>query len=996
MGSPTQLGRLELTQVLAEQLLDALRELLAGLELAAEADPTGERALERAVASDTLYEELLRALLRLMVLLYAEARGLGTPLVCTVWQELRAQALHEPERLSQQAEAYPSLVGALEGLEALGQLAPPSDACVLGLLERLLVREGEALDYRELEVEQLGGVYEALMGYEVLRIPAGEGPGWCLRPARVWVSAGELRAQPEGTRANWLRGRGLSRARAERLAKLFGEADEAGAQELLREASVRGLAEAKAGRLVVQPGEERRRTSSHYTPRSLSEPLVARSLAPLLCALPDEGARSEHLLELRICDPAMGSGAFLLAALRSLSEALVAAWTRDEKLETIAAEHGDPWIYARRSVARRCLYGVDKNPLAVELAKLSMWLEIGDPQLGTSFLDHALGCGDSLVGLDLDQLRALDWRPGRRGAISRDTRAQIEAVVERDLQVALELRQRGQAQQARAVLVRLRMIADCVVGAFFAHPKAKARRRELATRREQIITWLQAAPGDPPPATVCDWAARQRADLRPFHWWLELPELFWASRSAANEESGFDLVLGNPPFLGGSRIWPVFGPAYRDYLLAIHPHSQANGDLAAHFFRRASGLLEGRGVISFVATNTLAQGDTRASGLQPLMRGGARILAAETDVPWPGDAAVLVSIVTLAEGERLLLDCPAPTLDGTPVSVINSSLRPHPERPDPVRLHANQGLAFTGVKLYGQGFILDDEERLALLAEHPNCASQVRPYIGGEDVNRRADASPSRHVISLEGLSLEQAQAEFAPLVEIVRARVKPIRDELGGYAIAESRRKLWWRYGTPATDLFTALRGKSRCIVAARVSKHLCFTFQAVGPVFSEQLYVFALEGAAELALLSSRVHELWARLFSSTLGDGIRYTASDCFQTFPFPPAHTLTPESALGRIGAQLYRERLAFMREQAYGLTKTYNALEDPELREPSVVRLRELHLELDAAVLEAYGWGELAPPAYPTKHADPDAWRTFEGELLDRLFQLNAERAARQV
>ena len=165
-----------------------------------------------------------------------------------------------------------------------------------------------------------------------------------------------------------------------------------------------------AGRLVLQPGEERRRTGSHYTPRSLTEKVVRRTLEPLLACL-GEARTADQILQLKICDPAMGSGAFLVAACRELAGEIVTAWTRRGELAAVIEKYGDAHLHARRLVAQQCLYGVDKNGAAVELAKLSLWLVTLSRQLPFTFVDHALQHGDSLVGLDFKQIEAFHWAP---------------------------------------------------------------------------------------------------------------------------------------------------------------------------------------------------------------------------------------------------------------------------------------------------------------------------------------------------------------------------------------------------------------------------------------------------------------------------------------------------------------------------------------------------------------------------------------------------------
>jgi type II restriction/modification system DNA methylase subunit YeeA len=138
---------------------------------------------------------------------------------------------------------------------------------------------------------------------------------------------------------------------------------------------------------------------------------VQRTLEPLLAVMGPEPT-SARILNLKVCDPAMGSGAFLVEACRFLAEHVVAAWTREGAIESVARDHGEPLLHARRLVAQRCLYGVDKNDAAVELAKLSLWLVTLSKTLPFTFLDHALRHGDSLVGLDFDQIRSFHWKPG--------------------------------------------------------------------------------------------------------------------------------------------------------------------------------------------------------------------------------------------------------------------------------------------------------------------------------------------------------------------------------------------------------------------------------------------------------------------------------------------------------------------------------------------------------------------------------------------------------
>ena len=153
--------------------------------------------------------------------------------------------------------------------------------------------------------------------------------------------------------------------------------------------------------MVLQPSEERRRSGSHYTPRALTEPIVRTTLEPILMRLRGDGDRTplpEQILDLKVCDPAMGSGAFLVEACRQLGDALVEAWHRHDEVPEVPPDE-DEVIYARRLIAQRCLYGVDRHAVAVDLAKVSLWLVTLARDHALTFVDHALRHGDSLVGL---------------------------------------------------------------------------------------------------------------------------------------------------------------------------------------------------------------------------------------------------------------------------------------------------------------------------------------------------------------------------------------------------------------------------------------------------------------------------------------------------------------------------------------------------------------------------------------------------------------------
>jgi hypothetical protein len=181
--------------------------------------------------------------------------------------------------------------------------------------------------------------------------------------------------------------------------------------------------------------------------------------------------------------------------------------------------------------------------------------------------------------------------------------------------------------------------------------------------------------------------------------------------------------------------------------------------------------------------------------------------------------------------------------------------------------------------------------------------------------------------------------------------------------------------------------------LVAAIVSKHLCFAWQPLDRVLANTLFVFAFDNSTQFACLQSRIHETWARMLSSSMRTDLRYTPSDCFETFAFPSSEPRMPIPELESAGERLYATRAHLMVDTNQGLTKTYNALKDPGCDDPRILELRRLHEDMDRAVLAAYGWNDIPVPPYcPITDSDRAAMQAFEDEVIDRLYVLNAERA----
>lgn len=200
----------------------------------------------------------------------------------------------------------------------------------------------------------------------------------------------------------------------------------------------------------------------------------------------------------------------------------------------------------------------------------------------------------------------------------------------------------------------------------------------------------------------------------------------------------------------------------------------------------------------------------------------------------------------------------------------------------------------------------------------------------------------------------------------------------------------------------------RDRVLVISRVSNSYAFTFLPTGMIYNEKIVVFPFNRTTAFAVMQSRVHELWVRFFSSTLKDDLQYTPSDCFETFPFPRKWATAP--ALEAAGEAYYGFRADVMVRNNEGLTKTYNRFHDPDERGPGIAQLRELHDEMDRAVLGAYGWTdidttceflldyEIDEEEWSSRRKKPWRYRwpdPVRDEVLGRLMALNAERAAEE-
>ena len=1036
------------SNALADQVLAALWDLLRGFQQADELSQRQDAELLGDLPErdpQQLYGGLITVLMRLVFLLYAEDEAL-MPSDAVYEQNYKISGVFD--QLQEDESEYPDTMqqrfGAWAGLMSLcrlvfdgggpttdylparhGQLFDPSvypwletswisDSVVLAVLRNLLIVNGERISYRMLDVEQIGSVYEGIMGYAVRRIPGRciglkSKPQGAKKQLTTAVDLDALLALPGGKRKAWLKKEVSTTLPKKAATSLKVAISEAELLEALTTRINRELFDGpqSAGCLVFQPTEERRRSGSHYTPRSLTRPIVENALRPWL-------ERCHHLptaaqiLDLKICDPAMGSGAFLVESCRFLAELLEQAWTREglpDALKPSGHAHGEePLIYARRLIAQSCLYGVDKNPFAVNLARLSLWLVSLSKDAPFTFVDHALKCGDSLVGMERSEIEA-----ALKGA-SLQRQLQIEylkqvrqqevrcfALFHADSRSDAEDAQKRQAlDELNASTAYLRTVGDLLVAAFF-NGKTKTDREEL--KQLYLAATLEHSSADELKGELAEPLGRLHEGekgIHPLHWPLAFPDVF------GRVEPGFDVFVGNPPFAGKNTIKKGSHKSILNWYKQLHPESHGNADLVAHFFRRCFNLLRPQGSLGLIATNTIAQGDTRSTGLRFICLNGGTIYAARKRYKWPGAAAVIVSTVHLFKG----IYKGTKSLDLRDVEEITAFLLKHGGNDDPKQLKANTGKSFQGSIVLGMGFTFDDKGLLEedpsldddefqsdndddiieieasiadddtpgvpspiatmerLLAENPRNAEVIFPYIGGKEVNESPTHAHHRYVINFGERSEEECRREWPELLGIVERKVKPGRLAQN----REIRARYWWRFGETCQALYAAIAGCERLLATnAGASPYFAATLLRPDAVYANTLNIFSLGDFYSFSCLESSLHINWASMNCSTMKDDLRYTPTTAFETFPFPialsdcavsnPVHHATRQS-VEYIGERYHQFRADLMVSNNEGLTSTYNRFHDPDETSSGLLELRRLHSEIDLTVLAAYGWSDI--------------------------------------
>jgi hypothetical protein len=775
-------------------------------------------------------------------------------------------------------------------------------------------------------------------------------------------------------------------------------------------------------------GSERAQTGSHYTADSLVQPLIKHSLEPLIEKALKSEAPERALLALRVADITSGTGHTLLAASRRIATTLASVRTGEDQPSPRA------YRKALKEVIHTCIYGVDINPLAVELCKVALWLESHNPGQPLNFLDHHIKCGNAIVGYvkeeDIDgipneafkavekddkevvrDLKKLNTK--ERNANQNQTHMHFDSYEKEDAveqfrkewhRIAIMPETTIEEIQAKKAAYidfstgetyqQYKLIASIPIAQFFAE-KTEATKDKLITTREFGGYWDGL---DKLSEEKAAYVKQIIDEQKIFHWFLEFPEVM--------QNGGFDCILGNPPYLGGQALSGTFGKYFCNYVKWMFAPTGLS-ELAVYFLRRIHTIIREGGFSGVITTNSIADGDIGRDGLNQILSQNGSIVMAVRAIKWPGKANLYVSLLSVHKGKWHSFRM----LDNQKVNYISALFEEFEDLGDPKVLPNNLYNVFQGSILLGKGFILTHEEANDLIEEDKENEEVIYKLLNGKEINSIPDQKPLRSVINFHNWSLEEVKKYRHPY-EIVSELVKSEREGKKGDV------SNWWLYLRPRSGLYNILSSLERCFITTAHTKYLNFSSISTNYVFTHALQIFTTDRWDLYSVVQSSIHEQWARKYSGALATILRYSPTNCFATFPFPGNIWEEQNSELEQIGEAYHTQRKALMLKLWLGLTEIYNLFHDPDLNEEKIAKkcknpedapegyrgiqkLRDLHTELDNKILKAYGWQDITlnhnfreidtlPETDRIRYAMTKEARK---ELLQRLLQLNLDRTS---
>ncbi len=715
----------------------------------------------------------------------------------------------------------------------------------------LLARSGEgeergAVDYSSLEIRHLGSIYEGLLEYK-LRVAEEDLAAVKKKGKEVWIPK-----------------------------------EEAGRSKVVDKVEAGGVY------LVTDKGE-RKATGSYYTPDYIVKYIVEKTLEPIIEEKKLEWSESpgksfaDYLLSIKVLDPAMGSGHFLVEATDRLARALVQAWAmaRPEDETEEVAEHDIHW--ARREVVRNCIYGVDLNLMAVELAKLSLWLTTVASNKPLSFLDHHLRCGNSLVGAELDALVALptDGHEGQSPLWSFVVKSHAEALIRQygkiaalpddDLEAVKWKEARFREIENSELNRRLKEVANLWISTYFGNVVPEDGYAELQNElnAEKYPDWSEFR--------ARDWFRRAQelgAGRRFFHWELEFPEVFF-EEGGKKENPGWDAVVGNPPYVRQEVLGELkgyFEQSYETY------HGVA--DLYVYFVELGMSLLRKGGQFSYIMANKWM----RANYGGPLRRWMTERCIEEIvdfgDLPVFPEATTYPCILRLcgnsprsgfeaAEVETLDFDrledyvnensytVNLSGLDDSGWSLVDESVQALLEklRRSGVPLGEYvEGKIYYGIKTgLNEAFVIDEETRARLIAEDPRSAELIKPFLAGRDIKRYEPPECDKYLIfTRRGVDIEDYPAIERHLAQFKDRLMPKPKDWKGGKWNGRKPGSYQWYEIQDTVDYYNEFEKPKIMYLVFQVKP--AFTLDKAGTYGNNAIWIIPKSDNYLLGLLNSK----------------------------------------------------------------------------------------------------------------------------------------------
>ena len=616
------------------------------------------------------------------------------------------------------------------------------------------------------------------------------------------------------------------------------------------------------------------------------------------------------LCNLRVLDPACGSGNFLYVSLELMKR------LEAEVLEAFEELGGDAGFeMASFKIGPRQFLGLELNRRAVAIAQLVLWIGFFQWQRKTT---------------------------GKADTNERPLLPKTPSIVQQDAVLAYDE----------------------------AIPRKDPDTGEVVTIWDGITTKLHPITGNEVPddstrKVVFDYTNPRRAE--------------WPAA---------DVIVGNPPFIGNKRLRDALGEGYVEALRRAWATAKPDSwDFVMFWWHQAANRVQAEKChrFGFITTNSISQSyGRRCIDLflnHPTNPGHLAFVV--PDHPWVDSsdgAAVRISMTVGSPGTGTGLL--AEVADETPLDdesmgvalrcttgVISSDFKIDSSLGETRALAANSGLAFMGVKLVGEGFVLTDAEAGSFLAHRGSHEPPpIRPLVSGRDLNQ---TTRGMFAIDLFGYTEASAREKEPALFQHLLTTVKPKRDQ----DKRKSYRDNWWIFAEPRSRLRKALAAIPRMIATSEVSKHRFFCFVKSSSIADGSLIVIAHPDHFVLSMLSSAPHVIFTLASCGALEDRPRYQTSRCFETFPFPALEEGHLKQRIRDLGEQLdaHRKRQQELHPDLT-LTGLYNVLEAVRVGRPLnpkekaihdkglVSILKQLHDDLDTAVLEAYGWQDLPAAA----------------------------------